>query len=314
MSMSFFNENENRAYPFTRTVTLPTALVVDAGFVLGPKSRFEYAEHRVWLSAVRRAGSFFYFEFSSDAPELHAVPLVFTRHVDDDDYKTYFVDSGTLGLSHSSQSGSTSESYDPCDEPLWSGFITTGRLAKLTAALPTDGVISCTETIEPARLQSLVESFVVRFGVANDDRTRATIPIACGEEETTTGQLFVSSACVVGDVVIAAGFNATVRQSLVDNSITVLAEIGAGDGEPCEQLPRYVGEVPPAGSSLLEGGLRCNETLRAINGIGGPQFTVLAGEGVTVTSDPSGNRLIVDVNMSGFAICAEAESLVSESC
>lgn len=316
-SPSWFNENENRAYPLVAGAGPPPALLVDAGFVFGPKSRFETGVHGAALAGVRRRGAIFYLDFVSDAPELFGVTLTFARHATDEDFLTEFSDSGEVGLSESSLSASTSASgrADACDEPLWSGFVVTGRMAAFAALLPADGDVAFGTAVEPALLQNLAEAYVSRLGLANDDRTRVTAPADCGEPGQETGTVtHVAAACLVGDVAVRAGYNATVRQSLVDNSITLGAVVGAGAGEPCGPVPVYAGEAAPAGSSLLGGGPRCNETVRAVNGVGGPQLSLLAGRGVTITSVPADNRVVVAVNMTGLALCFDSISARSESC
>lgn len=316
-SPGWFNENENRAYPFVKAATQPAnhALVVDAGFVLGAKSRFESGTHRVYLRKVRRQGSLFFLDFGSDAPELFDVTLTFSRHVADGDFVSEFVDSGGVGFSTSSQSGSDSTARDVCDEPLWSGFVTTGRMAALEALLPGTGEAEFAAVVEPALVQNLAETFVVKFGLANVDRTRVQTPTGCGEDgDTDTDVVYVNAFCVLGDVVVKPGYNANVRQNPQDNSITLGASIGDGEGQPCQPVPLHAYENPPEGSSLLEGGPRCNETLRSVNGIGGPAFNFLAGRGTTVTSVPEENKIVVDVNMRGLALCVDTLSARSESC
>jgi len=317
-SPSWFNENENRAYPFVHdqgaTSPADTRLVVDAGFVANAKSRFKTGVHTVWLATVRRQGAFFHLDFTSNAPELFGLPLTFSRHVSDGDFASEFADSGTSGLSASSESGSSSDSENECDEPLWSGFLVTGRMAAFEELLPGDGELTVEAQVEPALVQNLSESFVSKFAVANADRTRVTPAIECGDQTVGDDVIYVKSACVLGDVVFVPGYNASVRQNAQENSITLGAAVGAGAGEPCDTVPVYAGEQPPVSSTLLEGGPRCNEVVRSVNGVGGPQLNITAGRGVTVTSVPEDNKVIVNVNMSGLALCYDTLSERSESC
>ncbi len=327
-SPSFFNENENRSYPFTvGSVDMPPsgpttvknmadALVVDCGFVAGPLSRFEAGSHTVYLSSITRLGSVFTLEFQSDAPALLGTPLVFTRGVTDPDYTTSFADSGFGGFSQSSLSDSATG--DPCDEPLWSGFLVTGKMSEFALLLPGNGTVARGTgggVVEPALIQSLAEAVVTRLAIANDDRTRTTAPDGCDPVVFAypTGVIYVYAACILGDVAFKPGFNAIVSQSAPGNSITLGAGVGRGEGEPCAPVPLFPGESPPEGSTLMEGGPRCNETVRSINGLGGPQLTVSAGIGVAITADTDANRLIVDVDLSGLAIQVEG-SARSESC
>lgn len=319
-SPGFFNENENRAYPFSVGATNPPEpLVVDAGFVAGPRSRFASGTHTVTLVAVRRQGSFFYLDFTSDAPELFGVPLTFSRHEGDDDFATEFVDSGTAGTSASSESGSVSASDSAasrvCDEPLWSGFVVTGRMAAFAALLPADGEAAYAAEVEPALVQNLSEAYVTQFAVANTDRTRVSASPDCdGEGPPDDEVIHTNATCVLGDVVLVPGYNCTIRQSSIDNSITLGAAVGAGAGEPCEPVKTHAAEQKPAGSDLLEGGPRCNQTVRAVNGVGGPMLNLIAGAGVTITSLPEENKVQINVNMSGLALCYDSISARSESC
>jgi hypothetical protein len=324
----WYDMNTQRAYPFVRgTVRLPESgpltlanladdVVADAGFVVGPRSGFETGVHSVYLSKVRRTGDFFYLEFSSDAPGLASTPLVFTRSVDDNDYKLEYADSGTMGLSDVSDSASGSASLS-CDEPLWYGFLVHGRTAALESLLAGDGAVDRghgSSIVEPALVQNLALSQVTRFILANDDRTRVSAPAGC--EETVfpyqTDVTRVYAECVVGDVVFKPGYNCGMRVNAELGSLTFLASVGAGEGEPCDQVRLFADETPPAGSNLLEGGLRCNEVLRSINGVGGRQFTIEAGPGVTISARPEDNVLVVAANMSGLAVCDS--SSLSESC
>lgn len=320
----FFNENENRAYPFTTGASNPPeALVVDAGFVAGPRSRFDSeVPHSVRLAGVRRAGAYFYLFFTSDAPELYGVTLTFVRHVGDDDFSAESTDSGTAGQSASSASfgrsvsASDSAANRVCDEPLWSGFVVTGRMAAFAALLPGDGEVAYAATVEPALVQNLSEAYVTQFAVANTDRTRVAASVECGgdaEAATDDEVIHTNSTCVLGDVVFVAGYNCTVRQNREDNSITLVAVVGGGAGEPCEPVKTYALEKRPDGSDLLEGGPTCNQTLRSVNGLGGPILNVIAGSGVTVTSVPEENKIQINLNMTGLAMCFDG-SARSESC
>lgn len=328
-SPGFFNENANRSYPFvagtvdrqpdgpTTVGNLMDRLVVDAGFWAGPRSGFVTGASVVRLAEVRRAGSFFYLTFVSDAPGLYGVPVVFVRHVAADTYAAEFADSGTVGLSGSSESASRSRG--DCEEPLWGGFLVTATMNAFELLLPGDGVVAGGDgqgVVEPALVQNLAGAFVHRIGLANDDRTRVDAAQGCDAPvfDYQTGVVHVNDRCVVGDVVVMPGYNATVRQTAADNAITLGAAVGAGEGQPCGTVRLFPGESPPPGSSLLEGGPRCNETIRSVNGVGGRQFQILSGPGVTVTPVPAENRVVVDVNLNGLALQLSDVSARSESC
>lgn len=323
---SWLTQNRNRAFPFLRgTVNLPVtgpltllhlpnAVVVDAGFVIGSRAQFDPLEHTVYLNSISRLAGVFTFEFLSDAPELAGVPLIFTRTVGDADNTTQFSDSGESGLSDSSLSDSTGT----CDESLWNGYLVTGRLSELELFLPVDGAvgrgIDSTE-IEPALIQSLAGTYVTKIGLANDDRTRLEADDDCPEigYQFQPGTVHIAAPCLRGVVQLIPGFNSAVRQSRAENSLVLGAVVGGGAGQPCQPIPLFDGEVPPAGSNLLDGGPACSEVLRSLNGQAGPTLNFIPGRGVTVTADPLNFTVRIAIDMTGLAVCASASS-ISESC
>lgn len=329
---AWFNNNRNRAYPFVReTVNRPidgdatvqnlnNSVIVDAGFRMGPESRFETGEHGVYLLKIRRQSDWFYFDFASTAPSLAGVVLTFSRHVDSEAYLTEFVDSGDEGLSLSSlSSGSIREA--PCDEPLWEGFLVTGTLDDLVTLFDgqsIDELLGDSDygVIEPALIHNLSGSYVTSLNLANDMRTRVEAAEGCDEVvfPYPDRRVRVAARCLLGPVVVLPGYNCAVTQSQRENSITLSAAVGAGAGEPCEPVAAFPGEAPPPGSQLLEGGPTCNEVLRSINGFGGRRFQIIGGRGVTVTPAANEHKITIALDMTGLAICPEGISFVSEDC
>lgn len=323
----FLNVNACRSYPFLAQTTglpvdgpltlnnLPHAVIVDAGFIAGPRSRFEAGTHNVYLSSITRSGGTFTFVFECDAPELIGVPLTFTRNVADEDYLTEHSDSGQDGFS---LSGSASEQSIACNEPLWTGYLVTGDLAELAVFLSGDGTVSAGDvpvTLEPASIINLAGSFVTSLSVANADRTRVTGAEDCDEPvwPYPTGGIYVYDRCILGNIVFKPGYNSVVRQNASDNSLTFLALVGAGEGEPCSELVLFGTETAPDGRVLLSGGPRCNDVLRSINGLGGPILNILSDLGANIIPLPEENKLVIDLDMTGLAICHESASVVSES-
>jgi hypothetical protein len=327
----FYNDNINRSYPFLKgtvgrlyvtplptMLELPDFVVADCGFIMGPASGFVEGEHYVRLDVVRRLGSQFRFEFVSDAPGLFDVPLDFQRDVTDPLYANEFAESAAVLEEGESDSESA---YLSCREPLWSGFLITGDLARLASLLTTSGQeISGGEdeaVVEPALTQNLAGTVVSSLELVNEDRTRATAPSGCDELTWPhqTGVLFQQARCLQGPIRFSAGYNAVLLQNDLDNSLTIGAGVGAGAGEPCSEVALFDGESPPDESSndLYSGGLYCNQVLRSFNGIGGPGFNFLAGQGVSIVPDPENNCVLIDFNLIGMTICYSDFSIVSES-
>jgi hypothetical protein len=316
---NWLNENVNRAYPFVRGTVddgssalrgLPDAAVADAGFVMGVDSGYAPAD-TVYLYKLVRQGPAFQFYFATTAPTLDGSYLVFTRQLTDPDYLSEQVDS--------SERHAGSWSAEPCDEPLWSGFLVSGRMSEVAAFLPGDGELvrvaddDC--TLEPALVHNLAGCYVKMIALANADRTRVDAPPGCDEVTWPfdVGAMYVNARCLQGDVLFMPGYNSTVRQDAQANAITFGASVGAGQGEPCAEVSLFGGESL-SGDGPLDGSPTCAEVLRSFNGVGGPLFNFAAGQGVDVTAVPGESKIIIDVNLAGLAGCAaDSVSVVSLS-
>lgn len=333
----FFNDNANRTFPFQQgtagintpasgAVTLhqlPDNFIIDCGFITGPESGFVEDEHTIFLYSIKRASAtVFLFEFRSDAPALQDTPLIFSRNLADDDYTTEFLESDIPEYIPLSQSASLSDSESEtaiCGEPFWSGYLVTGSMSAIAdrfsvgstvARLGTDEVI-----IEPALIQNLNESQVVSINIANGDRTRALRPEDCPQNEWDfeTGLIYTNRECLQGDVRLRAGYNLALNQFLASNTIQLSAIVNAGLGEPCEEVPLFAAETPPIGAenNLLAGDFYCNEVLRSVNGLQGPNINLFAESGVSIIAVQETNTVLIDVDLIDLSACTF--SAVSES-
>lgn len=303
---NLYNLNSNRDYPFVRFESfIPVSAIVSCGFILGPSTGFVAGEHSVYLSAVSRDGSNLYFDFQSDAPGLSGRYLRFARHVSDPRYLIEYSDSD----SHQPFSFSTSLSESDCgyvDDFL--GYLVTGELEELVASLADDQAVIGRATVEPSLLQVTIDAFARSVNVSNGDRTRYESSDGCRDQCWPFGlqAMYVQSTCLSGPLRFKPGYNCAIRQNVIDNSLTFDATVGAGLGEVCAQPTLFDGETTPDNSNFLEGGPGCGDVVRSINGIGGRMVSVLGGLGVSVTSQPSNSRLVVDVNTHDMVVCADA--------
>jgi hypothetical protein len=169
--------------------------------------------------------------------------------------------------------------------------------------------------IEPTLVQNLNESQVVSINIANGDRTRALRPADCPPNEWNfdTEEIYVNRECLQGVVKLRAGYTVALNQITLSNTIQLSAIVNAGLGEPCEEVKLFPTETPPIGATnnLLAGDFYCNEVLRSINGLQGPDLVLFAGSGVSITADQATNTVIVDVNLVDLSACTF--SAVSES-
>ena len=334
---NFFNDNINRTFPFRWKSTgvdtpvsgpvtmlqLPDEFIADCGFILGPESGFEEGIHTVFLYKIMRVNAnTITYEFRSDAPNLVDAPLIFTRDINSPIYETEFVESDIPTPPVNSQSASVSNSNSAdvvCGEPFWSGYLVTGPIDKTFSRLSIGDSIVRTSTdeslVELALIQNLNNSQLVSLNLANADRTRALRPLDCPANQWpfTTGLIYVNYTCLQGDVRLQAGYNLSLSQNNNTNTIQFSAVVNAGSGQVCEELKLFPEETAPIGSqnNLLEGDFYCNEVLRTINGIQGPNLQFFAGNGIAITPDNANNKLIIDVNLIDLSLCPF--STVSES-
>lgn len=331
----WYNDNVNRAFPFVRETVdskeaadagyleaLPDSPIADAGFVMGMGSGFVADLHQVYLHEVSRTGTTFTFEFRCDAPGLYLRALTFTRSVGDEAYLTEHVDDDSAP--YSSESLSVSVSDDCPRPPLWYGYLVTGDMTALETLLPGDGTLtrrtSTGAIVEPSLIQNDDGMFVTSINLANDDRVRVDAPDGCPDIvfPFETDLIYVNAECLQGDVRIKPGYNASVQYLVTENVIEIGASVGAGEGEPCEEIKLFESESPPDDSQLLTGGPLCNELIRSINGIGGRRLDLLVGRGVSLELSPETSTITVNVNMDKLATCytsdlVSADSQVSES-
>lgn len=299
----FYNENEYRQYPFVGKQTylaahLPTQLIVDCGFIMGIDSQFDATTHIVYLSKLTVTEDEYIFEFRTTAPAA-AAPLIFTRNKTAENWEIEYQASAVA-------------SDKPCaTEPAWEGFIVTGNLQFNDAQEEklNDGEYEFAQerVVEPALIQSLVRNYLRSIGVANYERT---VLLPCSDNSSSSSSapvteeraLIPQQLCMNGNIKFTAGYNCSITQTDIANTITISPFLGAGAysdvaAELCEnfgELPLYVGEPTAPGSKFLSGGPACDELITSINGIGGPNVIINNGPGITIrTSD---NKIIFGVD------------------
>ena len=315
----FYDENRGRGYPLLAGVVgqdapsvnpgearyLPLETLIDFGCVMGLDSEFVEDEHSAFLYRVSRTGDIFTFEFRTTAPGIAGSSLTFQRHLAAASYSVEYVDD--------ENSENSADSDSPCPgDPGWTGFLVTGDLAPLAEVLTSGNSLLGGEDyrVEPGLIRSLVSSYVRSVSVANGDRTRAESAAGCKPLcwPIAVADYYVQRRCLQGNLRFQEGHNSVIRADAAKNAIEFSASVGAGAGEVCDEVPVVVGEEPPIGSDLLTGGLKCNETVRSINGVGGPRVTLTAGKGVSMTVVPSQSLLQVNVNFNDTPGCNEVST------
>lgn len=278
----FYNDNEYRAYPFIYSPganSLPNSAALDAGFIMGLDARYDETQHTVWLSSITKTGTLFEFVFRTNAA---SALITFTRHED-----------GDWALEHSA---SAADETNPCaDEPIWSGFLVTGPLTDLVAAIAGATTLTFAPNeyqIEPSRVQNLNKAYLRSISVGNYDRVR--VPPCDVTGANNNRPVILNTRCMQGDIRFKEGYNCLITQTDRANEIAVTASRGGGAGEASEELcvgggevPLYVGEQKPLDSKFYSGGPACNEIISTINGVGGSNINIIGGGGINILIDDS---------------------------
>ena len=322
----FYSANEHRSYPLVDAdvgVPVPDAVLVDFGCIVGLRAGYEDGVHSVWLARIARSGTAYTFDFASDAPGLADRVLRFTRDLAAAEYATEWAEDGPLtGIS--SSSSLTDASGECVDDPLVEGFLVTGLLAELPGLIADGDELTGPVPVEPALVQNLARSAVRSVNLGNKERVRVDPADGCNTETTSSSSLassvalpplvtppfvpdpiLVNAACLIGALQLKEDFNCSIRVNAGDNSVTIGGQVGAGEGEPCDEVPLYADEAKPAGSALLTGGPACTEVLKSINGIGGRVVRLVAGDGVKIAPGVEPNVLVLDVDLHGMALCVQ---------
>jgi len=310
----FYNDNSNRGYPFLRgEAFLPNSAIVDCGFVFGPGSGFVAGTSTVYLAAVQRAEDLFIFTFKTTAGNLLDREIRFVRDITADPYVIEYAD--PLDNRQESASASESLSYSCNYVDDFAGYLVTGPLEALQTLLPTDGELTGIATVEPALLRDASAAYARTLNLANGDRTRYENPDDCRPQcwPVPPQPLWIVQRCVQGLIRFKEGYNLRISQDAEDNLLKFDASVGAGEGEPCHQVPLYPGEDLPANSIFYEGGPACNQVIRSINGIGGRMVDIRGKLGVRVQAEPEKHRIIIDVDTHNMAICVDSPELASLS-
>lgn len=314
----FYNANEHRAYPLVDAalgVPLPEEVLVDFGVVMGIRAGFDDAAHKVWLYRVARSGSSYEFEFRSDAPGCLGRALVFTRSLTDPEYATDFArdEEATGSVSSASES-------ECVDDPLMEGFLVTGLLERLPALLA-DGEEwvdhAALSEVEPATVQNLARTFVRAVNLGNKRRTLVDDAAGCSSASSDVPEetVDVSARCLIGRLQLKEGYNCSIRVNRTDNSVTISGQVGAGEGEACEEVQAFPGEEAQPNSQLLTGGPKCGEVVKTVNGVGGRVITLNPGSGVRIDpADDDPNTLVIEADLHGMALCTPpVDSSISSS-
>ena len=119
--------------------------------------------------------------------------------------------------------------------------------------------------------------------------------------------------------IIKAGCNCNIEFNSGDNSITIGARLGYGEGRHCAEIPYDVPSTSSSSSSstssasaedtpLLTGGPKCSELIYAINGMSPDEarnITIQGTRGITVVTYPSASLIRVYFYIDDKLLCRD---------
>ncbi len=325
----FYNDNQFRDYPFiTRAEPMasfepssdsssdiaprpavPHGALVDFGAIMEIDSEYsEEDDHHIYLySLLYESDGTITFDFRTTAPEGANHRILATREPGDAEFAITWYDSEAVSADPFDQLNCT-------NSVKWSAFVVVGGTDYMDD-FPVDETIYYPKDrwkIEPARVQSLKDSYLRACNLGNFARTHATLPAECSGSEGAPGlaELYIAATCMQGNIQWMEGYNCSIRQDNRENAIVIGAGIGSGEGEPCEEVSLFAGEAPPTSSPYLSGGPGCSDIVKTVNGIGGRNVVLTAGSGFRIYEEEDGT-LVIDQALDDFAICLDEEELSS---
>lgn len=281
----FYDHNDHIAYPLLTDSdfslmgggVLPRRGLVDAGFMLGIDSQFVPITHKVTLYSVERSGPNLLFDFRSDAPGFAS------------DYRWLFTVPVTAEIGCIVNVDASSVLLDIPDEDRGTGFIVVGVLSDIIALGGGIHQLANPPEVEPALLQSLVNTFSRSMNVANQARR---CPPICNESPPppTAATTFALIQSLTGALQFKEGWNSRIIIDEDDNSIELGGVLGAGEGKTCEDII-----IDEGGVQVGEECASCDDYIRTFNGrvIPSGKMTLSGGAGVTVVNDPDNHRITV---------------------
>ena len=316
---------------------LPDDILVDAGFSVGLYGEYDIKQDTVYLQEIKRQGDDVVFVFESTAPGLEGYPLLFRVNINDAPYQTYFSSNQPDSVNNTPATTMYGKRYygkryygksywggqqtedtitesdipQSCPPVIWDGFIVLGNPNKLATILEITQTVTRALTtvavVEPSIILDRTNTYLNSLNIANEDRTRYTPPSGCEplSWRFPTGEVFVRDTCLQGHIKFKQGFNCRILQNNSNNSITFLAVAGGGEGNPCEEVPLFDGESPAVNgiNNTFSGAPRCGEVLTSINGLNGPNLTIIAGQGVSVINSADDHCINIDFDFRDLLVC-----------
>jgi hypothetical protein len=333
--VDWLNQNANRDYPFAPADFEVSAGALDgkaafsdAGFTLGVASAFEHSRDHVYLERYYKTATTIQFVFrlwygeDADYAAMQCYEWVFEFPLDAPLGATVYavptriIAPGRLG------------SENP---EMGLGFLSVGNLdMALTAAVDGNVTLVNLPAIEPALLQSNVNTFVNKLRAANEERpcppvcdcdsSSSSSSSGSSDSSSSSSSKSSSSGCEDPDapepasltaptrlplpggrfteaVKLKPGYNCAIDVDEASNIVTVRSKLYGGEGMQCEDL-----RIEDDGEPVPETCVGCDELVYAVNNYGYDveRLQLAGGQGVLVLPDPENHRVVVMLEDDGI--------------
>lgn len=177
--------------------------------------------------------------------------------------------------------------------------------------------------VEPGNVHHI--HYISSINIANVERTHAIPPRDCIIDEMPdtyvtnkipdnndyfiydSKYVYPYKRDIIGNVTIVPGFNCSVIKVTNNNELQIIASKGNGYSmiEQQRPYPIYDGEEIPSKSNMYSGGIKCTDTIKAINGINKKTVPIIAGPGIEYEVED--NTIYLDVDMNAVKGSCEDE-------
>ena len=338
----WLNLNTQRPYPFVPTADFAAddgAPVVfagnlafaDAGFTLGVLSAFEHARDSIVLDRYVYGATSIAFVFKTaygatapyEAMQCYEWVFVFDLAAE----------YGATTYTVPTRITAAPDEYGEENPAMGLAFLTVGQLdAVLTTLSAGVGYFTATPQLEPAVLQSNVNTFAEHIKLANEPRP---CPPACPCESSSSSssssdssapssaesssssssaicddptppepddayaptRLPLPGGTMLGDVLLKPGYNSTIEVIAASNIVTLSAGLGRGDGMQCEDL-----RTDDDGNLTAETCRSCGGLVYAVNdtGYSVEHLQLVGGPGSVITPDADNHCIYVQLEEEGI--------------
>ena len=231
--LSLWDITDKLPYPFRQEdmylVPFEGRGLLDLGIHFGPASSFDISQHSLTLYQVTKSGDTLTFDFRMSSDTSHR--FVFTRSISSSEF-------GDIEYVYATNI-STGES----NAAVGVAYFVTGDLSRYADLPDGDLITGDKPRVTASCIYSTYHAGVGSFVIANEERTCPPV-CSAGTPETVIDGVAYMAGSVTGDVSFTSGYNCRMVINPAANTLTIIPEVGAGDGEPiADILVLKTGEV-----------------------------------------------------------------------